>query len=183
MLAVNTAGMLVRRRVLEELGGFDAQLPIFGNDLDFGWRAAAAGHRTVVVPQAVVFHAEAAHRGIRRTPLTGRHTHYQERRAALYTLLVNSRARALPFQVVRLGLGTLLRMVGFLLVRSVGEALDELAALVSLYSQPARDPRRPALAAAAAAAATRPTCSRAAGADLAALPPRARLRRRPRRRR
>lgn len=136
VLAVNTAGMLVRRAVLEELGGFDPQLPIFGNDIDFGWRAAAAGHRTLVVPQAVVFHAEAAHRGIRRTPLTGRHTHYQERRAALYTLLVNSSARSLPFQLVRLGLGTLLRMLGFLLVRSVGEALDELAALVSLYSSP-----------------------------------------------
>ena len=136
VLAVNTAGMLVRRRVLEELGGFDTQLPIFGNDIDFGWRAATAGHRTVIVPQAVVFHAEAAHRGIRRTPLTGRHTHYQERRAALYTLLVNSRARTLPFQVVRLGLGTLLRVLGFLLVRSVGQALDELAALASLYSSP-----------------------------------------------
>ncbi|WP_341927986.1 glycosyltransferase family 2 protein [Nocardioides psychrotolerans] len=138
VLAVNTAGMLVRRTVLEELGGLDDQLPIFGNDLDFGWRAAAAGHTTIVVPQAVVFHAEAAHRGIRRTPLTGRHTHYQERRAALWTLLVNSRTRALPIQVLRLGLGTLLRMVGFLLVRSVGEALDELAALVSVYSSPRR---------------------------------------------
>ncbi|MCW2850905.1 MAG: glycosyl transferase, family 2 [Nocardioides sp.] len=138
VLAVNSAGMLVRRRVLEELGGFDDQLPIFGNDIDFGWRAATAGHTTLVVPSAVVFHAEAAHRGVRRTPLTGRHTHYQERRAALYTLLVNSRARALPFQVVRLGLGTLVRMIGFLLVRSVGEALDELAALVSLYSSPRR---------------------------------------------
>ncbi len=136
VLAVNTAGMLVRRRVLEELGGFDPALPIFGNDLDFGWRAATAGYRTVVVPQAVVFHAEAAHRGTRRTPLTGRHTHYQERRAALYTLLVNSQARTLPFQLVRLGLGTLLRMLGFVLVRSVGQALDELAALVSLYAHP-----------------------------------------------
>ena len=95
VLAVNTAGMLVRRRVLDELGGLDDELPIFGNDLDFGWRAAAAGHRTVVVPQAVVFHAEAAHRGLRRTPLTGRHTHYQERRAALFTLLANSRSRVL----------------------------------------------------------------------------------------
>ena len=112
------------------------QLPIFGNDIDFGWRAAAAGHRTLIVPQAVVFHAEAAHRGVRRTPITGRHTHYQERRAALYTLLANSRARSLPFQLLRLGLGTLLRMVGLLLVRQVGQALDELAALVSLYSSP-----------------------------------------------
>ena len=89
VLAVNTAGMLVRRGVLESLGGLDEELPIFGNDIDFGWRAALAGHRTLVVPQAVVFHAEAAHRGVRRTPLTGRHTHYQERRAALFTSLAN----------------------------------------------------------------------------------------------
>ena len=136
VLAVNTAGMLVRRSVLEELGGLDPQLPIFGNDIDFGWRAAMAGHRTVVVPDAIVFHAEAAHRGIRRTPLTGRHTHYQERRAALYTLLVNARRRSLLWLTVRLAFGTVLRMIGFLLVRAVGEALDDLAALLSIYTHP-----------------------------------------------
>ena len=152
VLAVNTAGMLVRRSVLEELGGFDEQLAVFGNDIDFGWRAAAAGHKTVVVPAAVVFHVEAAHRGVRRTPLTGRHTHYQERRAAMYTLLANARAWALPWKVVRLLFGTLLRVLGFLLVRSVGQAFDELAALVSLYGSPGqiraarreRKSRRPA---------------------------------------
>ena len=136
VLAVNTAGMLIRREALERLGGFDPQLPIFGNDIDLGWRAARAGMRTMVVPDAVVFHAEAAHRGARRTPLTGRHTHYQERRAALWTLLVNAQSRALPFQIVRLFFGTLLRMVGFLLVRSVGEALDELAAVLNVYARP-----------------------------------------------
>lgn len=136
VLAVNTAGMLVRRRVLEELGGFDDELPIFGNDIDFGWRAAQAGHRTMVIPQAVLFHAEAAHRGVRRTPLTGRHTHYQERRAALFTLLANAPSRRLPWQLVRLFLGSLLRVLGFLAVRSVGEALDELAAVLSVYSRP-----------------------------------------------
>jgi len=153
VLAVNTAGMLVRRRVLEAVGGFDDELPMFGNDLDFGWRAAAAGHRTVVVPQAVVFHAEAAHRGVRKTPLTGRHTHYQERRAALFTLLANGRPGRLPLQVARLALGTLVRMVGFLLVRSPGEALDDLAALVSVLRRPghllaARRSRRAAATAA-----------------------------------
>ncbi|CAN5237245.1 hypothetical protein BH09ACT12_BH09ACT12_33950 [soil metagenome] len=136
VLAVNTAGMLVRRRVLDELGGFDELLPVFGNDLDFGWRAADAGHTTLVVPEAIVFHAEAAHRGLRSTPLTGRHTHYQERRAALYTLLANSSTRALPWRVVRLSFGTVLRMIGFLVLRSVGEALDDLAALVSVLSRP-----------------------------------------------
>jgi GT2 family glycosyltransferase len=136
VLAVNTAGMLVRRRVLEELGGFDDELPIFGNDIDFGWRAAQAGHRTMVIPQAVVFHAEAAHRGVRRTPLTGRHTHYQERRAALFTMLANAPGRWLPWQLIRLFVGSLLRVLGYLVVRSVGEALDELAAVLSVYSRP-----------------------------------------------
>jgi GT2 family glycosyltransferase len=136
VLAVNTAGMLVRRRVYDELGGLDDNLPMFGNDLDFGWRAASAGIRTLVVPQAVVFHAEAAHRGVRRTPLTGRHTHYQERRAALFTLLANASTRSLLWRTVRLFFGTLLRMVGFLVVRSVGEALDDLAALFSVYVSP-----------------------------------------------
>ncbi|WP_299051128.1 glycosyltransferase family 2 protein [uncultured Nocardioides sp.] len=136
VLAVNTAGLLVRAGAWEALGGLDERLPVFGNDVDLGWRAAAAGRRTVVVPAAVVFHAEAAHRGVRRTPLTGRHTHYAERRASLYTLLVNASARSLPFRVLRLALGTLLRMVGFLLLRSPGEALDELAALVAVYRRP-----------------------------------------------
>ena len=136
VLAVNTAGMLVRRRVLDALGGLDDELPIFGNDVDFGWRAAAAGHRTVVVPQAVVFHAEAAHRGQRRTPLTGRHTHFQERRAALFTLLANSRSRWWWLRLVRLLLGTLVRMVGFLAVRAPGQALDDLAAYVAVVRHP-----------------------------------------------
>ena len=136
VLAVNTAGMLVRRSVLEDLGGFDDNLPIFGNDIDFGWRAAKRGHRTVVVPQAIVFHAEAAHRGTRRTPLTGRHTHYQERRAALFTLLANVQGRMLPWQLIRLFFGTFVRMIGFFVVRSPGEALDDLAALFSVYFSP-----------------------------------------------
>jgi len=136
VLAVNTAGMLVRRAVLEELGGFDDRLPIFGNDIDFGWRAARAGHTTLIAPEAVVFHAEAAHRGVRKTSLTGRHTHLAERTAALYMLLVNCRASLLPWQVLRLFFGSLLRVLGFLVVRSPGEAIDELAAVLSVYSRP-----------------------------------------------
>lgn len=136
VLAVNTAGMLVRRSVLQSLGGFDPELAVFGNDIDFGWRAAQSGHRTIVVPTAVVFHAEAAHRGLRRTPLTGRHTHYQERRAALLTVLANVQGKAFAWQYVRLFFGSLLRVLGFLAVRSVGEALDELAAVLSVHGRP-----------------------------------------------
>ena len=136
VLAVHSAGMLARRTALVELGGFDPALPMFGNDLDLGWRAAAAGYRTVVEPLAVVFHAEAAHRGLRRTALTGRHTHYAERRAALFTMLVNARPGTLPFVAVRLGFGSMLRVVGLLLTRRVGQALDEFAALLAFYAHP-----------------------------------------------
>ena len=137
VIAVNTAGMLVRREVFDQLGGLDARLPMFGNDIDFGWRAARAGHRTLVVPDAVVFHVEAAHRGVRRTTVTGSFRR-EERRAALYTLLVNCSLVALPFLVVRLVLGSLVRAFGLLLVRAPREAYDELVALVLTYLRPDR---------------------------------------------
>ena len=136
VLAVNTAGMLVRRSLLEELGGFDRRLPLFGNDVDFGWRAARAGHPSMVVPEAVVFHVEAAQRGIRRTPLSGHRFRRNQRRAALYTLLVSCSLVVLPVQAVRLLLGSLLRALGLLLVRAPGEAWDELAAVAMTYGRP-----------------------------------------------
>ncbi|HEX4978366.1 MAG TPA: glycosyltransferase family 2 protein [Nocardioides sp.] len=137
VLAVNTAGMLVRRRVLEELG-LDRHLPVLGADLDLGWRAARAGHRTQVVPGAVVFHVEASHRGVRSTPLTGSRPRRTERAAALFTLLANGPAGWLPLRVVRLVLGGLVRALGFLLVRAPGEAWDELVALASVLGRPWR---------------------------------------------
>ncbi len=137
VLAVNTAGMLVRRSVLERLG-LDRALPVLGADVDLGWRAARAGHRTQVVPAAVVFHVEASHRGVRTTPLTGARPRRAERAAALFTLLANGPLGWLPLRVVRLVLGTLLRVLGFLLVRSPGEAWDELAALASVLGRPWR---------------------------------------------
>ncbi len=140
VLAVNTAGMLVRREVLEELGGFDSQLPLFGNDIDFGWRAARAGYKTVIVPGAIVFHAEAAHRGLRRTRLLGRRlrTHRAEREAALFTLLANVSSRGLVWQAIRLVFGTGLRFLGYLLARSPGHAGDEVAALFNVFTRPGR---------------------------------------------
>ena len=136
VLAVNTAGLLVRRTVLEELG-LDHRLPVLGADLDLGWRAARAGHRTVVVPDAVVFHVEATSSGRRRTPVTGE-PRRSARAAALYTLLVDGSAAGLPFRAVRLLLGSLLRALGLLLVRAPREAADELAAVASTYLRPGR---------------------------------------------
>lgn len=136
VLAVNTAGMLVRRDVLDRLG-FDPDLPLYGNDIDFGWRAARAGHRTLVVPEAVVFHAEAAVRGQRRGRLAMHH-HRHERAAAIHTLLVNGEGRWLPLQAIRLLLGSFLRALGFLLGRAPGLALDEALAPLTVLARPGR---------------------------------------------
>ncbi len=86
----------------------------------------------------------------RRTPLTGRHIHYQERRAALYTLLVNASGRSLPWRVLRLGLGTLVRMIGLLLVRQVGAGTRRARRAGLALREPAPAPRRPAQAEGAA---------------------------------
>jgi GT2 family glycosyltransferase len=136
VLAVNTAGMLVRRDVLESIG-FDDDLPVLGTDLDFGWRVARAGFVTRVVPDAVVFHVEAARRGVRRSGLV-HHPGRQDREGAQYTLLVNSPAWTIPFRTARMVIGGLLRAIGLLLVRAPGEAGDEIVALVNVFSHPRR---------------------------------------------
>ncbi len=54
VLAVGLPGALVRRDVWEELGGPDPAVGDAGADLDLCRRARLAGHRVVVVPEAVL---------------------------------------------------------------------------------------------------------------------------------
>ncbi len=137
VLAVNTAGMLVRRDVWDELGGLDPDLPLHYDDVDLRLRAARAGYRTRIAPDAVVFHAEASRRGTRRR-VAGDREPWEVRRAALHTMLANAPRRSLPWQYVRLLVGTLLRTLGLLLARDPEAAGDELQALAAVYGHPRR---------------------------------------------
>ncbi|WP_380167494.1 DUF5719 family protein [Jannaschia sp. R86511] len=65
VLLVSTAGMLVRRSVLDHVGGFDAAIPLVGDDVDLCMRVRRAGHRVAVVPTAAVRHVAALERGRR----------------------------------------------------------------------------------------------------------------------
>jgi GT2 family glycosyltransferase len=51
------AFLLLRRTMLEELGGFDARFRLYGEDIDLCYRAAKAGWERWYVPAAVVRHA------------------------------------------------------------------------------------------------------------------------------
>ena len=54
------AFLLLRREMLDELGGFDPKFRLYGEDIDLCYRAAQAGWERWYVPQAVVTHAHAA---------------------------------------------------------------------------------------------------------------------------
>ncbi|MEU3516498.1 glycosyltransferase [Streptomyces sp. NPDC006654] len=141
VLSVSTAGMLIRRDVFEELGGFDRRLPLMRDDVDLCWRAHNAGHRVLVAPEAVVRHAEAASRERRAVDCAGRTTaspHKVDKAGAVYTLLVNARTAALPWLLVRLVLGTLLRTVAYLVGKVPGQAIDEIRGLLGTLLRPER---------------------------------------------
>ncbi|MET7480739.1 glycosyltransferase [Streptomyces sp. NPDC005648] len=141
VLSVSTAGMLIRRDVFEQLGGFDKRLPLMRDDVDLCWRATAAGHRVLIAPEAVVRHAEAASRERRTVDCAGRGAaspHMVDKAGAVYTLLVNSRTAALPWVLVRLVVGTLLRTVAYLVGKVPGQAVDEIRGLLGTLLRPER---------------------------------------------
>ncbi|MGE7389764.1 glycosyltransferase [Streptomyces sp. NPDC004126] len=141
VLSVSTAGMLVRRDVYDALGGFDRRLPLMRDDVDLCWRAHSAGHTVLVAPDAVLRHAEAAARERRTVDCAGRSAvspHRVDKAGAVHTLLANTPGRALPYVLLRLVLGTLLRTLGYLLGKAPGQAVDELTGLLTTLLRPGR---------------------------------------------
>lgn len=141
VLSVSTAGMLIRRDVFEELGGFDRRLPLMRDDVDLCWRATAAGHRVLIAPEAVVRHAEASSRERRTVDCVGRTAaspHKVDKAGAVYTLLVNTRTAVLPWVLLRLVVGTVMRTLAYLVGKVPGQALDEIRGLMGTLLRPER---------------------------------------------
>ncbi|MFG2293625.1 glycosyltransferase [Streptomyces sp. NPDC048603] len=141
VLSVSTAGMLVRRDVYDALGGFDRRLPLMRDDVDLCWRAHRAGHPVLVAPDAVLRHAEASARERRTVDCAGRGAsspHRVDKAGAAYTVLVNSPGAVLPWVLLRLVLGTLLRTLGYLVGKAPGQAVDEFTGLLGTLLRPGR---------------------------------------------
>ncbi len=67
--AVTAACLLVRRRVFDEVEGFDEKnLPVAFNDVDFCLRIRERGYRNLWTPYAELYHHESASRGPEDTP-------------------------------------------------------------------------------------------------------------------
>ncbi len=139
VLAVSTAGALIRRDVFEELGGFDQNLELFRDDVDFGWRVRVAGHSVVAVSDAVGYHAQASSNERRSVDVEGALLHRPlllDRRNAAYVLLANSSLLSLPWLGLQLLSGAILRSIGYLFAKLPGYASDELLAIASLIIHP-----------------------------------------------
>ncbi|GAA4235798.1 glycosyltransferase [Actinomadura meridiana] len=136
VLAVGSAGMLVRRDVWDRLGGFDVDYGIFRDDLDFCWRVHAADHRVVTATDAVVYHAEASGRGLREIGMTAEHPARRDRRNALRTLLANQPFGAMLRSLVRNVWASLVHALWLTVTKRPAAARAEARALGDVLRDP-----------------------------------------------
>jgi GT2 family glycosyltransferase len=140
VLAVSTAGMLIKRSLYEELGGFDPSLELFRDDIDFGWRAHIAGYSVICVGEAILYHAEAAASERRIVDVRDALLHRPlllDRRNAAFVLLANSSRWILPWVAIQLLFTAIGRSIIYLLAKLPGYAADEIAAIALLIFKPA----------------------------------------------
>lgn len=144
VLAVSLASALIRRSVWDSLAGTDPVLGPFGDSLDFGRRAHLAGHRVIVVPQAITAHAQLSHAGLRsqhsrfhriRSPQTSIASIGPRRRAHLYTQFICSPLWLAPLLVLAAVLAAPLRAMGRLLAKEPTAARAEIGAALWLITK------------------------------------------------
>jgi GT2 family glycosyltransferase len=138
VMAVGSAGMLIRRDVWDRLGGFDPRLKLFRDDVDLCWRVHSAGLRVQVVTDAVLYHRELSARRRRTSEATGRFNHPRrlDRRNALYVLAVNLPLLTMLRVMAGCVAGSLLRAAYFLLTKQLDLATAQIYAVGGLLGHP-----------------------------------------------
>ena len=126
--AVNSAGMLVRRDIWEQLGGFDPALPGSGDDVDFCWRNRLAGHRVVVVPAATMFHV--AHRPHALGNAAA------ARKAQVHLRLKHAPLWMVPVHAAAALLGSIFKFVLSIAVKDPGHGITQLVATFAALARP-----------------------------------------------
>ncbi len=127
--AVNSAGMLVRRDVWEDLRGFDPALPGSGDDVDFCWRNRLAGNRVVVVPSARMFHVSHRPHALGNAAAA--------RKAQVHLRLKHAAAWKVPVHAVGALLGSLFKLVLSIAVKDPGHGFSQLLATLGALGRPA----------------------------------------------
>ena len=131
VLAVGSAGALVRRREWDALGGYDSGFGLLREDVDLGWRINRAGGLVLCVPSARLHHARALTTGARALDARGCDGGLRtvDRRNGQWTVLANSSGAGFVLGLLRLPVLAVLRALAFLLLRRPGAATAELGAM------------------------------------------------------
>ncbi len=83
IFAASSAACIVRRRVFDEVEGFDEEFFIYDDDTDFCWRSRLLGYRVVFVPGARVLHEGEIKKGLHPRRL------YHSAKNRVYTMVKN----------------------------------------------------------------------------------------------
>ncbi|MDD7940017.1 glycosyltransferase family 2 protein [Actinomycetospora lutea] len=131
VLAVGSAGSLVRRREWDSLGGYDTALGLLREDVDYGWRVNRAGGLVLCAPSARLRHARGLTTRARTLDTAGVDPRHRatDRAHGVRTFLANCSSPAFVLGLLRLPVLAVLRALGFLLVRRTRAAGAELAGL------------------------------------------------------
>jgi GT2 family glycosyltransferase len=127
VLGVAAGGMLVRRSVWNELGGFDPALPDVDAALDFCVRVRLAGHRVAVVPEARVTTAGPIEEFGRKHVSEGRRVR-MHRQAQLHRRMTYAPAGVLWIHWLTLVPFAIGRAIGHLVAKHPAAVSAELAA-------------------------------------------------------
>lgn len=138
VLGVGPVGMLVRRDVWTDLGGFDPALPVYDDGLDFCVRARLAGHRVEVAPEARVRFARSGVAGPRidRGRAVLRAAHRQARAADMHRRISYAPAPVAFLEWLGLPLYALMRMLWALVREQPGHMIGEFVAALTVFFRP-----------------------------------------------
>lgn len=91
VFAASGGAAMYRLRVFTDAGGFDERFFCYYEDLDLGFRLRLLGHRCLLLPDAVVYHASSALTGGQQSDFTVYHAH----RNMVWTFVKNMPGRYL----------------------------------------------------------------------------------------
>jgi len=125
ILAASSGCCIVRRKVFNEVGGFDPDYFIYDDDIDLSLRSRLLGYKILLVPSAVIVHHGSVLRGINQR------TVYHSAKNRMRTMLKNYEFRNLWWRF--LALSFLMSMVsfGFIILKKLDAAKATMKGMLS----------------------------------------------------
>jgi len=125
VLAASSGCCIVRRKVFDQVGGFDADYFIYDDDTDLSLRARLLGYQVLFVPSALVIHRGGALRGVSRGII------YHSAKNRFYTVLKNYELRNVWWRFSVLAFFTFMVSVGFFVLKKHDEAKATMKGLMN----------------------------------------------------